>query len=612
MRTQRIVTIAATLVVMAAIPAFCVFRGTQSARAESEAPPSPAIPLRVFSALADPTPDYTADYTVRPSDTDGQPADVDGNQPDCPGPGIGCEAQWGDFALNDDHFLYLPTSPSASNTSGKLLVFLGGGNGSARASHQFENLYPVAAGQGYHVIGLTYPGDLGCGNDPECFGDYLREDITGVNWSEASHISEHKQDSVVNRLIKVLEWACANHGDGGWGRYLTTTNGEHGVDWTQVHLAGFSNGSSHASLMGILYPDVARVALFSGPNDGKGGSAKAWIPATFIERVEGITDTHYYGLVHILNNSDDLSDDVLFKVTENWRKFGMEEPFNPPPKRFDPNPSVTTMDFLGEHMLISTDRHTLPEEAHTSIPRDRYCEGGHTGPCTPLGKIGYEPAWRCILGTGDAGASTAPVADAGVDQTLECQGSGGATIDLNGSGSRDPDCDVLSYTWIGPFGVRTSRKPKVFLPVGTSVVTLVVSDGWPSSTSSDTTTITVVDTQPPSLHVTLTPTSLWPANHRMVRINATVNAADSCGGPAPQVVLTSITSNQPMNGSGEGNTNGDIQEADFDTFDQSFLLRAERAGGDPYGRTYTVTYTATDASGNRTRVSATVHVPHSP
>jgi hypothetical protein len=152
----------------------------------------------------------------------------------------------------------------------------------------------------------------------------------------------------------------------------------------------------------------------------------------------------------------------------------------------------------------------------------------------------------------------------------------------------------------------------VFLPVGTSVVTLVVSDGWPSSTSTDTTTITVVDTQPPSLQVTLTPTSLWPANHRMVRIDVTINVTDSCGGPPPQVVLNSITSNQPLNGSGDGNTNGDIQEANFGTFDTSFLLRAERAGGDPNGRTYTVTYTATDASGNQTQASATVHVPHSP
>ena len=173
------------------------------------------------------------------------------------------------------------------------------------------------------------------------------------------------------------------------------------------------------------------------------------------------------------------------------------------------------------------------------------------------------------------------------------------------------DCDILSYAWAGPFGLAVGRKPSVFLPLGMNAVTLSVHDGWRWSSSPDTTQITVADTQPPSLQVTLTPTLLWPSNHRLIRINATVNVADSCGGVPPTVVLTSITSDQPGNGGGDGNTNGDIQEADFGTFDRSFLLRAERSGGDRRGRTYTVTYTATDASGNQTQKSATVHVPHS-
>jgi hypothetical protein len=149
----------------------------------------------------------------------------------------------------------------------------------------------------------------------------------------------------------------------------------------------------------------------------------------------------------------------------------------------------------------------------------------------------------------------------------------------------------------------------VFLPVGTSVVSLTVSDEWSSSALS-TTEITVQDTQPPSLQVTLTPTLLWPANHQLVRIDALVKASDSCGGAQPTVVLTSITSDQPDNGTGDGDTANDIQDAAFGTFDRSFLLRAERAGNDPRGRTYTLTYAACDASGNCTQRSATVRVPH--
>jgi hypothetical protein len=147
----------------------------------------------------------------------------------------------------------------------------------------------------------------------------------------------------------------------------------------------------------------------------------------------------------------------------------------------------------------------------------------------------------------------------------------------------------------------------VFLPVGTHAAELVASDIWRPS-FPDTTSISVVDTIPPSLQVTLTPTSIWPPNHRLVRIDAVVTAADTC--TPPHVVLTSITSDQPDDGTGDGDTAGDIEDAQVDTLDRSFLVRAERSGGDKNGRTYMVTYTATDASGNKTHASATVHVPH--
>ncbi len=50
---------------------------------------------------------------------------------------------------------------------------------------------------------------------------------------------------------------------------------------------------------------------------------------------------------------------------------------------------------------------------------------------------------------------------------------------------------------------------------------------------------------------------------------------------------------------------GGIQDAGVGTTDFEFSLRAERSGtGD--GRVYTVTYTATDASGNEASATATV------
>jgi hypothetical protein len=91
-------------------------------------------------------------------------------------------------------------------------------------------------------------------------------------------------------------------------------------------------------------------------------------------------------------------------------------------------------------------------------------------------------------------------------------------------------------------------------------------------------------------------------------VQATVEAHDACGNPA-SVVLVSITSNEPDNGLGDGDTGYDIQDAEFDTLDLSFKLRAEREGLSS-GRIYTVTYRATDDAGNSSTVCEHVIVPH--
>jgi hypothetical protein len=117
-----------------------------------------------------------------------------------------------------------------------------------------------------------------------------------------------------------------------------------------------------------------------------------------------------------------------------------------------------------------------------------------------------------------------------------------------------------------------------------------------------------VDKAPPTLTVTLTPAILWPPNHKMVDITATVTATDALAG-IRNWVLQSVVSNEPDNGLGDGDTANDIQVAALGTADLTFQLRAERAGSGE-GRVYTVTYTATDLAGNSTSVSATVSVPH--
>jgi hypothetical protein len=122
------------------------------------------------------------------------------------------------------------------------------------------------------------------------------------------------------------------------------------------------------------------------------------------------------------------------------------------------------------------------------------------------------------------------------------------------------------------------------------------------------------DTVPPEIKLTVTPTTLWPPNHEMVEVTPTVTVTDNYD-RYPDIKLESVTSNEPddATGEGDGHTTQDIQT--FQIWDSNqrknidkILLRAERDGKGS-GRVYTITYTATDFSGNTARTSATVTVP---
>ncbi|WP_372661900.1 LamG-like jellyroll fold domain-containing protein [Cohnella sp.] len=122
-------------------------------------------------------------------------------------------------------------------------------------------------------------------------------------------------------------------------------------------------------------------------------------------------------------------------------------------------------------------------------------------------------------------------------------------------------------------------------------------------------TVTVqIDKTAPELYVAMDKTELWPPNHKLVKINADVNGSDSLSG-IESIVLVSITSNEPDEGTDPDDVPNDIQDAEFGTLDTSFSVRAERSE-EGTGRVYTTTYMATDKAGNTAVVTATVTVPH--
>jgi hypothetical protein len=206
-----------------------------------------------------------------------------------------------------------------------------------------------------------------------------------------------------------------------------------------------------------------------------------------------------------------------------------------------------------------------------------------------------------------------PVADAGADQLgIEATRTSGAFVSLDGSGSDDPDGDTLSYSWSATgisFDDATIVNPSATFPVGTHNVSLTVTDGNGGS-DSDSVLITVVDTTPPSIALSLNTDTLWPPNHKMTDISVTVTTSDVAG--PVSVVLTSITSSEldDAKGGGDGNTTEDVQGADTETLDTEFQVRAERSGKGS-GRTYTVVYTATDGVGNTAEAEVEISVAKS-
>ncbi|HHP1041273.1 TPA: hypothetical protein ACR3S6_005068 [Bacillus thuringiensis] len=107
------------------------------------------------------------------------------------------------------------------------------------------------------------------------------------------------------------------------------------------------------------------------------------------------------------------------------------------------------------------------------------------------------------------------------------------------------------------------------------------------------------------LNISLDKIIIWPPNHKMVPITATIHASDGTSG-INSVVLTSITSNETLQ-------SDDLRNANYNKpisgSTDSFSLRADRLGSGN-GRIYTVIYTAMDNTGDVTTKIATVTVPH--
>lgn len=173
---------------------------------------------------------------------------------------------------------------------------------------------------------------------------------------------------------------------------------------------------------------------------------------------------------------------------------------------------------------------------------------------------------------------------------VEATSPNGAVVTFNATATEGA---TVSCTW----------QSGATFPIGTTVVTCTATNA--AGVDSDAFQVRVRDTIAPILiNVAATPNALWPPDHKMVPVTVRAFAIDA-GDASPAITITGVTSNQPVNGGGDGNTSPDWEI----TGPLTVNLRSERSG--TQDRVYTITIQATDDSGNTSVATLNVLVTQS-
>ena len=196
--------------------------------------------------------------------------------------------------------------------------------------------------------------------------------------------------------------------------------------------------------------------------------------------------------------------------------------------------------------------------------------------------------------------SLPPVAicqDVMVSADENCEGL--VTADQVDNGSFDPEGDSLTF----------SLDPPAPYQLGETIVTLTVSDST-GETDQCTATITVIDTTPPVITLNPVEADIWPPNHKYNTFELSdivLSVDDNCADLGlDDVNITKVTSDEPENSTGDGNTMNDMVIANNC---KSIQLRSERKGSSN-GRVYTIYLELNDGNDNIDSATYQIRVQH--
>ena len=192
--------------------------------------------------------------------------------------------------------------------------------------------------------------------------------------------------------------------------------------------------------------------------------------------------------------------------------------------------------------------------------------------------------------------TTPPVITCPADKGLEC---GDSTDPSNtGTATASDNCG-------GTPGISRTDAQMTGCPAGIDR-TWTASDAC-GNTATCVQHIRFVDNTPPVITLSSTtpvsPATLWPPNHTLRDVTVNYTVSDNCSGDVKAAL--SVSSNEPINGTGDGDTAPDWQIVDS----HHLRLRAEHGSWGSM-RVYTVTITATDACGSTATATVSVLVAH--